>query len=202
MTTDMFESSRRGFVKQGLGLGLGLAGSGGAMAKAIAGFQPSTLSVAELASVKALMARIIPADSEHGGAVEAGAHVYLDRALAGFHARHLPVYRRALAELGQLGVAAMQPAALDALIGRMEQGALAGTRLADGGKAFFNLIRRHTIEGFLSDPIYGGNQDFLGWQVIGFHGVQVWYPAEAQALNGRETRPQRSIADYGGSPMA
>jgi hypothetical protein len=209
MASEMLETSRRGFVKRGLGIGL-VGGLGGdAMAKALAGYQPTALSQAEMASVRALMGRLIPADSEAGGAVEAGAHVYLDRALAGFHAHYLPVYRTALAELdlvaradGHAGVAAMPPAALDALIARMEKGEVAGGKLADGGKAFFNLIRRHAIEGFLSDPMYGGNQDFLGWKVIGFHGVQVWYPAEAQALNGRDDRPQRSIADYGGSPMA
>ena len=47
------------------------------------------------------MARLIPADAESGGAAEAGAHVYLDRALAGFHARHLPTYRAALAAARQ-----------------------------------------------------------------------------------------------------
>lgn len=202
MASERFDRSRRGFVKQGLGLGLALAGNSSAMAKAVAGFQPTTFSPAELATVKALMARLIPADSEQGGAVEAGAHVYLDRALAGFHAKYLPVYRNALAALGRLGVAAMPAATLDALITRMEKGEEAGGALAGGGKPFFDLIRRHTIEGFLSDPMYGGNQDFLGWKVIGFHGVQVWYPAEAQALNGHDARPQRSIADYGGSPMA
>ena len=66
MKSDIFASSRRGFVKQGLGVGLGLAGSGGtmvpgAMAKALAGYQPIALSRAELAAVRALMARLIPA---------------------------------------------------------------------------------------------------------------------------------------------
>ena len=194
------ESSRRTFVKQGLGLGLVAATGGEAMAEALPGYQPKTLTAAEMGVVKTLMARLIPADPASGGAAEAGAHVFLDRALSTFHARHLPAYRTALAELG--GLAAMPAAALDALIGRMEKGELTGTRLADGGRAFFNLVRRHTIEGFLSDPIYGGNQDFLGWKLIGFHGVQVWHSAENQRLSSKDDRPQRSIADYGGKPIA
>jgi hypothetical protein len=191
---------RRDFVKQGLGFGLASTAGGEAVAKALAGYQPKTLTGPELAAVKALMARLIPPDPASGGAVEAGAHVFLDRALSTFHARHLPAYRTGLAELG--GLAAMPAAALDALIGRMEKGELTGTKLADGGRAFFNLLRRHTLEGFLSDPMYGGNQDFIGWKLIGFHGVQLWFSAEDQQLNARDDRPQRSVADYGGKPLA
>ena len=170
------------------------------MAEALTGYQPKTLTAAEMGVVKTLMARLIPADPASGGAAEAGAHVFLDRALASFHARHLPTYRTALAELGD--VAAMPAAALDALIAKLEKGELTGTKLADGGRAFFNLLRRHTLEGFLSDPMYGGNQDFIGWKLIGFHGVQLWFSAEDQQLNARDDRPQRSVADYGGKPLA
>lgn len=35
---------------------------------------------------------------------------------------------------------------------------------------FFLLLVTHTRQGFLSDPIYGGNRDRVGWQVIGFPG--------------------------------
>ena len=28
----------------------------------------------------------------------------------------------------------------------------------------------HTRQGFYADPIYGGNKDRIGWQVIGFPG--------------------------------
>lgn len=35
---------------------------------------------------------------------------------------------------------------------------------------FFNLLVTHTRQGFLADPIYGGNRDRVGWRVIGFPG--------------------------------
>ena len=35
---------------------------------------------------------------------------------------------------------------------------------------FFPLLVTHTRQGFLSDPIYGGNKNRIGWQVIGFPG--------------------------------
>jgi gluconate 2-dehydrogenase gamma chain len=35
---------------------------------------------------------------------------------------------------------------------------------------FFPLLAFHTRQGFYADPIYGGNKDRVGWQVIGFPG--------------------------------
>lgn len=35
---------------------------------------------------------------------------------------------------------------------------------------FFPLLLLHTRQGFLADPIYGGNRDRAGWNVIGFPG--------------------------------
>ena len=35
---------------------------------------------------------------------------------------------------------------------------------------FFPLLVTHTRQGFLSDPIYGGNRNQVGWQAIGFPG--------------------------------
>lgn len=36
--------------------------------------------------------------------------------------------------------------------------------------AFFPLLLMHTRQGFYADPIYGGNRDHVGWNVIGFPG--------------------------------
>jgi gluconate 2-dehydrogenase gamma chain len=36
--------------------------------------------------------------------------------------------------------------------------------------AFFPLLVVHTRQGFLADPVYGGNRNRIGWQVIGFPG--------------------------------
>jgi gluconate 2-dehydrogenase gamma chain len=35
---------------------------------------------------------------------------------------------------------------------------------------FFPLLALHTRQGFYSDPIYGGNNDRVGWKLIGFEG--------------------------------
>ena len=31
-------------------------------------------------------------------------------------------------------------------------------------------MREHTVIGFLADPKYGGNRDYIGWKVIGYPG--------------------------------
>ena len=42
-------------------------------------------------------------------------------------------------------------------------------------KTFFTLFLQNTIEGFFSDPIYGGNRDMAGWKLIGFPGARYDY---------------------------
>ena len=37
---------------------------------------------------------------------------------------------------------------------------------------FVPLLALHTRQGYYADPIYGGNRDRIGWQVIGFPGPQ------------------------------
>jgi gluconate 2-dehydrogenase gamma chain len=44
---------------------------------------------------------------------------------------------------------------------------------------FFPLLVLHTRQGFLADPIYGGNRDHVGWDVIGFPGPQSLAEAHA-----------------------
>lgn len=44
-----------------------------------------------------------------------------------------------------------------------------------GAKAFFTQLRNDTIEGMFSDPMYGGNQNLVGWKLIGYPGAQHRY---------------------------
>ena len=44
--------------------------------------------------------------------------------------------------------------------------------LNEGDLTFFPLLVLHTRQGFYSDPIYGGNRDRVGWEVIGFPGPE------------------------------
>ncbi len=44
---------------------------------------------------------------------------------------------------------------------------------------FFPLLILHTRQGFLADPIYGGNRNRVGWDVIGFPGPKSMAEAHA-----------------------
>jgi gluconate 2-dehydrogenase gamma chain len=44
---------------------------------------------------------------------------------------------------------------------------------------FFPLLVLHTRQGFLADPIYGGNRKRIGWEIIGFPGPQSLAEAHA-----------------------
>ena len=48
---------------------------------------------------------------------------------------------------------------------------------------FFPLLVLHTRQGFLADPVYGGNRNHVGWQVIGFPGPR----SMAEAHSGRHS---------------
>jgi gluconate 2-dehydrogenase gamma chain len=41
--------------------------------------------------------------------------------------------------------------------------------------SFFAVLLQNTLEGFFSDPLYGGNRDMIGWKLIGFPGAHYDY---------------------------
>lgn len=42
----------------------------------------------------------------------------------------------------------------------------------DEGLGFFDALCLHTRQGFYSDPVYGGNRNRVGWDVVGFPGPE------------------------------
>ena len=177
-------------------------------------YLPSAIGALEFETLIAVMGRLIPADASGGGAVEAHAHVYIDRALASAYALDLPTYRSGLAAIDLLAkkegasvARRLAPTQLDAILTRMEQGLivepLAGepshptVQLVDGGRTFFQLLLRHTLEGTFGDPIHGGNHDYLGWRLIGYPGIQLFYSASEQSVNGPTGGKNRSVAEFG-----
>ena len=51
---------------------------------------------------------------------------------------------------------------------------------------FFTLVRSHTIQGTFCDPYYGGNADFVGWDLIGYPGLRMAVGAGGPAHGGAE----------------
>ncbi|RQZ62267.1 gluconate 2-dehydrogenase subunit 3 family protein [Burkholderia sp. Bp9004] len=63
-------------------------------------------------------------------------------------------------------------------------------------RTFFSYLLGNTKEGFLADPMYGGNKGMVGWKMVGFPGAradfQDWieqpgvkYPYGPVSINGR-----------------
>jgi gluconate 2-dehydrogenase gamma chain len=96
-------------------------------------------TVAEGERVAALASVIVPSE-EGPGAREAGVVYFIDALLAAGTEEERALYRSGLAAGAEARV----------------------------GEPFFELVRTHTVMGFLSDPKYGGNAGELGWKVIGF----------------------------------
>jgi gluconate 2-dehydrogenase gamma chain len=160
------------------------------------------LNSEEAAFIEAAVARLIPADDKSPGAREAGVPNYIDKQLNGAwgagerlyrsgpwqagtpsQGYQLPftpaeLFRTALAAInGELktkgGFAAMGTDEQDAYLHALEAG---GKDL--GGvpsKVFFSDLWEATVEGFFSDPVYGGNRDMVAWRMIGFPGAYASY---------------------------
>ena len=80
-----------------------------------------------------------------------------------------------VARQGRAGTfAKLSPADQDSFLKSLENGQV---ELGGGvdARAFFDVFLQNTIEGFWSDPIYGGNRDMAGWKLIGFPGARYDY---------------------------
>jgi len=70
------------------------------------------------------------------------------------------------------------------------------TGFTPSSATFFNLVREHTLEGMFCDPYYGGNADFVGWDLLGYPGVRTVVSPDQQRI-GIELAPNhKSAYDY------
>jgi gluconate 2-dehydrogenase gamma chain len=157
-----------------------------------------TLTAAEVDILEAIVARLIPTDENGPGATEARAAHYIDRALAGPLRASRPAYSTGLAALDDYAQSAkgapfakLSTKDQDALLGDLEKNAATG--FTPDPAAFFNLVRAHTIEGTFCDPYYGGNANFVGWDMIGYPGIRVAVSEDEQRMSPKP-RPVRKSA--------
>ncbi|HEU4630049.1 MAG TPA: gluconate 2-dehydrogenase subunit 3 family protein [Gemmatimonadaceae bacterium] len=164
----------------------------------------SFFSADEAAFIEPAVARLIPADELGPGALEADVPVFIDRQLAGAWGAGAGLYRAGPWRAGQPGqgyqlpftpaelfrkalraiheelartapdsFGALPTADQDAYLQALEKG---GRDL--GGvpsEEFFASLLELTVEGFFSDPVYGGNRDMVGWKLVGFPGAYANY---------------------------
>lgn len=156
----------------------------------------------EFDTVGAIAERFIPADELSISGKEAGCATFIDRQLAGDYGNAVAIYRLGRFVKGTPEQGPQSPltpaqryrqglAALDAytsktfgktfvalsgdqqddLLRRMEANQIdLGAEVET--KVFFELLLQNVREGFLSDPIYGGNKEMASWKMIGFPGAR------------------------------
>jgi len=184
------------------------------------------LTADETAFVEAAIARIIPTDELGPGAKDAGVATFIDRQLAGPYGRAetwymqgpwrkgteeqgwqlkltpAQLYRAAIRDIDEhvrgretcKSFAQLDEKAQDALLHALEKGEVELPHAP--AKDFFELLVQNTVEGFLADPMYGGNRDFAGWKLVGFPGPRYNYVAEIEQFGKRYDMPYVSIAGH------
>jgi len=161
------------------------------------------LTAAEADVLDALVARLIPTDANGPGATEARAAHYIDRALGGALASSHAAYTSGLAALDRYSLssrgkpfAELAPADQDSVLTDVERGAATG--FTGSSAAFFALVLNHTHQGTFGDPYYGGNANFVGWDLIGYPGVRTMVTAaDQQKLEKNDLTPNhKSAYDY------
>lgn len=160
-----------------------------------------TLTATEADLLDLIVARLIPTDANGPGATEARAVRYIDRALGGALASSRQAYTSGLSALDQYcrtsrgtPFAGLSAAGQDGVLTDVETGAATG--FPGGSALFFTLVLNHTMQGTFGDPHYGGNANFVGWDLIGYPGVRTLVtPAEQQRLE-RNDLPSNRKSGY------
>jgi gluconate 2-dehydrogenase gamma chain len=153
--------------------------------------------------IEAACERLIPADEAGPGAIGAGVCNFLDRQLGGAWGAGERLYRSGPwaagtpsqgyqlpftpAELFHTALRAIhrdfeaRGVAFHDLPGEAQDAYLksleAGAHDLDGvpSAVFFEALLKSSVEGYFSDPVYGGNRDMAAWRMIGFPGAYADY---------------------------
>jgi gluconate 2-dehydrogenase gamma chain len=185
-----------------------------------------TLTMDEVAFFSAVADSMIPADELSPSGTDCGIPVFIDRQLASAWGAGAKMYRAGpfhdgLPEQGYqlsltpreffaVGVVAandwshrtygkafdrLGPAERIAALKSMEEGS-AETHDIDL-KEFFQRLLAITMEGFFSDPLYGGNRNKASWRMLGFPGLPATYADKMDEYrNKRYIAEPQSIVDF------
>jgi gluconate 2-dehydrogenase gamma chain len=122
--------------------------------------------------IEAIAARIIPSTGG-AGAREAGVIYFIDRALSTFAADDRETYRTGMAQLQQKRTELFpNSTTISSLTGEQQMTLIRAIEMS----SFFDLLRTHTVLGFLGNPSYGGNRGESGWKQIGFEDQMAYQP--------------------------
>ncbi|MES2626258.1 MAG: gluconate 2-dehydrogenase subunit 3 family protein [Pseudomonadota bacterium] len=150
---------------------------------------PTVLDENMATTLAAFSNRIVPADANGPAAVDCGVVTYINRSLAEWNQADIPLLTVGLQTLEQTAItrhgksfAQLTETQQDELMLAMEAGTLENFATA---QATFNRLYRLTLEGMFSDPYYGGNVGYAGWDLIGYPGAVLGSTADMQKMGGR-----------------
>jgi hypothetical protein len=169
----------------------------------VTGTSPAgALTPDQLKLLDAFAERLVPKDENGPGASELGAANYIDRALADAISAEKGSFVAGLAATDAFAVKSqgksfvdLSPEAKDAVITALENGSATG--FDPNSRGFFTRARRLVLEGCFSDPYYGGNKGFGGWDLIGYPGPRLAVAPEEQVL--KETIKPVRMSVWGGA---
>jgi gluconate 2-dehydrogenase gamma chain len=191
--------SRREMLKRSAAAGVASAVPLNVLAQAAEPY--SSLDAAAARTLEAVVARLIPRDENGPGALEAGAAHYIDRGLGDALASSRRAYTAGLAALDRYArskagkpFAELDAAGQNGVLRDVE--ANVATGFTPSAAAFFELVLEHTLEGTFGDPHYGGNRDFIGWEMIGYPGLRLGVTAEQQRMSAELTMTRLSAYDF------
>jgi gluconate 2-dehydrogenase gamma chain len=208
--------SRRALLKLAGGAGAAAVGAAPVSAAAVEqsrrrtrpAREPLRALTAHQADLLDRIAELLVPSDEHGpGATEAMAVRYIDRALAGALADQREAYTVGLAALERYARQSRGAPFLQltetrqiSLLIDVETGTATGANVGFAGSSaqFFALVRGHVMQGTFGDPHYGGNEGFVGWDLLGYPGVRTVVTPAEQKLLSPPTRVRRSAYE---SPM-
>lgn len=180
----------------------------------------------EAAFIEAAVDRLIPPDEVGPGAVQAAVPMYIDRQLHGAWGAGERLYRSGPwqpgtpqqgyqlpftpAELFRTALRAIGDdlqrnggPTFDKMTGDQQDAYLTSLQTGSkdlGGvpcKVFFESLLAMTIEGYFSDPVYGGNKDMAAWAMIGFPGAYAAYYDLVDQYGVKFDHPPRSLGENG-----
>jgi gluconate 2-dehydrogenase gamma chain len=131
------------------------------------------LTAALAAEIEALCAEIIPSSDGTPGARETGAIYFIDHALADWDRGQREAYRTGMEDVQRrrqrmfpqsASVAGLSSSEVIALLRAIEK------------MPFFEVLRTHTILGFVGPPSRGGNREHAGWTHIGVEAKMIFTP--------------------------
>ena len=136
------------------------------------------LTAEEAETLAAICDCLIPSDEHGPGAREARAVHYIDKSLASHNNGSRHNYSVGLNSINEFSRKTRGKSFPELPLDQQNSILLAvQTNKISGfipnGSGFFNMLRSHTIDGTFCDPYYGGNQEFVGWDMLRYPGIRL-----------------------------